>query len=265
MTPTADEAPRAAAAAVPTTTTSPPGAGRTEYRALRPERIVATAQQLVRRIGERFPQSGLRAVAVELEQVAQEAVARSQEIRRPNRWLQAFGWGLIASLLALLGVIGAQVNWQGDAELFKLEHFVQSLEAGLGSLVFLGAAIVFLVSLERRWKRERLLKAMRELRALAHIVDMHQLTKDPESTARAQPTPSSPQRTLTTFQLSRYLDYCSELLSLINKIGAIYVQEFPDPVALDAADQVASLTNGLSRNIWQKIMILDRAVEASQG
>jgi hypothetical protein len=80
-------------------------------------------------------------------------------------------------------------------------------------------------------------------------------------TTPTQPTASSPKRSLTTFQLSRYLDYCSELLSLISKIGAIYVQEFPDPDALEAVDQLSNLTNGLTRNIWQKIMILDRAVE----
>ena len=43
---------------------------------------------------------------------------------------------------------------------------------------------------------------------------------------------------------------------------AIYVQEFPDADAVDAADQLAALTNGLSRTIWQKIMILDRTIES---
>jgi len=69
---------------------------------------------------------------------------------------------------------------------------------------------------------------------------------------------------LTAFELGRYLDYCSELLSIVSKIGAIYVQEFPDADAVEAADQLAALTNGLSRTIWQKIMILDRAVESGE-
>ena len=53
------------------------------------------------------------------------------------------------------------------------------------------------------------------------------------------------------------LDYCSELLSLISKIGAIYVQDFADTVALEAVDQLSTLTNGLSRSIWQKIIIIE--------
>jgi hypothetical protein len=167
---------------------------------------------------------------------------------------------LVLVMVCVLAVV-VYTKVKPDDDVFKIEEFIQTLEAALGSLVFLGAAIVFLVSLERRWKRERALYAIRELRALAHIVDMHQLTKDPESTLRGRPTASSPQRTLTQFELSRYLDYCSELLSLINKIGAIYVQEFPDAVALEAVDQLSNLTNGLSRKIWQKLMILDQAVE----
>jgi hypothetical protein len=245
----------------------PPAAPPTQFRVLRAERIVDTAQQLERRIAERFPDSGLRAVANDLCKVSKEAIARTHSIRQPTYWLRLVIILLIAALIAVMVPLGVflfqslQAELQEKLQATSFEERIQALEASLGSMVFLGAAVIYLMSLERRWKRERLLAAMRELRALAHIVDMHQLTKDPETTTRGQPTASSPKRSLTTFQLSRYLDYCSELLSLISKIGAFYVQEFPDPDALEAVDQLSNLTNGLTRNIWQKIMILDRAVE----
>jgi hypothetical protein len=250
--------------------TAPPAPSAAQFRVLIPERIVATASQLERRIAERFPNAGLRTVARDLCVVAQEAVATSQSIRRPKYLLRLAIAGLLTALFGLLTPmtvflfqgLAAELNENPDAA--SVEERIQAVEAVLGSTVFIGAAVVYLWSLERRWKRERLLAAMRSLRALAHIVDMHQLTKDPETTTRGMPTASSPQRSLTTFELSRYLDYCSEMLSLISKIGAIYVQEFPDPDAIEAADQLANLTNGLSRNIWQKIMILDRAIEPSE-
>ncbi len=102
------------------------------------------------------------------------------------------------------------------------------------------------------------LKAIHELRALAHIVDMHQLTKDPESyfAPRGKTAPPA-KRAMTSFELNRYLDYCSELLALISKIAALYVQDFQDPVLLDAVDDVEDLTAGFSRKIWQKITILE--------
>ena len=46
--------------------------------------------------------------------------------------------------------------------------------------MLVGAGVFFLMTLETRVKRRRALEAIRELRAIAHIVDMHQLTKDPE-------------------------------------------------------------------------------------
>ena len=87
---------------------------------------------------------------------------------------------------------------------------------------------------------------------------MHQLTKDPERLrARQVSTPSSPKQNLTPAELGRYLDYCSEMLSLIGKLAALYVQKFDDPVALAAVNEVEDLTTSLSRKIWQKIMIIN--------
>src|SRR5258706_555002 len=83
--------------------------------------------------------------------------------------------------------------------------------------------------IDARRRRRMCLEALHEMRAMAHIVDMHQLTKDPEIvTSRGPGTPSSPERPLDRFELGRYLDYCSEMLSLIGKVAALYVQGFPD-------------------------------------
>jgi hypothetical protein len=49
------------------------------------------------------------------------------------------------------------------------------------------------------------------------------------------------------------------MLSLIGKLAALYVQKFDDPVALAAVNEVEELTTGLSRKIWQKIMVLNSA------
>jgi len=229
------------------------------YRNLRPSQIVETIDVLRRRIQERFPASGLYQVACELHRITQESVIRAQKIRRPNIPLRC-GIALLAALVAGLAWRGASYIHVNE-DVFEFKDFVQSAEASLGSAVFIGAAIVYLVSLELRSKRARALDAVRELRSLAHIIDMHQLTKDPERITRSgNRTASSPKRTMTPFELGRYLDYCSELLSLTSKTGALYVQEFPDEVAIEAVDRLTNLTTDLSRNIWQKIMILETTV-----
>ena len=224
-------------------------------RLLNPERIIETSSQLQRRIAERFPKSGLSRVAEELHTIARESAIRADEFDRPNIPLRIGIGVLVCAIIAFLIVTIKSVH--GTEHLFDdMSNFVQFLEAAIGGIVFIGAAILYLVSLENRLKCSRALNAIRELRAIAHIVDMHQLTKDPERLLHGPSTPSSPKRVMTPFQLSRYLDYCIELLAVTGKIAALYVQNFPDREALAAVEQVETLTTGLSRSIWQKMMIL---------
>ena len=231
-------------------------------RLLDPQRIVETAVALRRRITERFPNSSLGRIAGEVQQIAEESKARGNTFDRPNRPLRI---GIAILVCAIVGVLGLSIVSvrHTDHLLEELTDFVQFLEAGLGATVFISVGILYLISLETRLKRNRALRAIHELRALAHIIDMHQLTKDPERMHSGPNTPSSPQRTMTPFQLSRYLDYCIELLAVLGKVGALYAQYFPDTEALDAVEHVETLTTGLSRSIWQKMMILDRILETA--
>jgi hypothetical protein len=227
------------------------------YRTLEADRIVETADLLAARVGERFPGSGLSKVAAEVATLARQAQERCAEIRRPHRSLRVLIGILLLSGVAALSVVVANVQWTGEA--WQVQNFLGGVNDLLGSIVFFGAAIVFLVTLETRWKREKAVAAVGELRAVAHIIDMHQLTKDPEPILRTgPPTAHSPKRTMTPFELSRYFDYCSELLALLSKVATLYVQAFPDAGALDAVDDLEDLCAGLSRKIWQKIMVLDR-------
>ncbi len=231
------------------------------YRNLDPELIVETVRRLKDRVEERFPGSGLGQVAAELHDVALDVVARTDSINKPHIMLRA------ASTLTVLGLIGALA-----ALLYKLRldpgewtwlSVIQVLESAINDIVLLGAGLFFLLTLEARVKRRRALKAIHELRALAHVIDMHQLTKDPHVMLDDGPrTAASPLRRLSRYQLARYLDYCSEMLSLLGKLAALYVQRFDDHVALAAVDGIEDLTNGLSRKIWQKIAMLEGGEKA---
>jgi hypothetical protein len=227
------------------------------FRRIDSGHLISTAGRLRRRIEERFPDSGLGRIAGELEAVTGEAAEMATTISRPN-WILR---GLVAlGILALLGVLGAVASQLKPAQGSPgWSDFMQGLEALVNSLIFAGAAVFFLVGLETRRKRGRVLTALHTLRSLAHIVDMHQLTKDPESVAaRGKATASSPERTLTPFELNRYLDYASEMLAIIGKLAAVYVQDFDDPITLNAASDVQDLTVNLSRSIWQKIVVINR-------
>jgi hypothetical protein len=229
------------------------------YRRIDPQEIVRTLERLAQRVEERFPGSSLSRVVAELLVVAQEATQRAQRNRRPILALR----GLLVLLLGVIGVSLIELPLQLRlGEVDSVAGLVQVLEPSISIAFFLSALAIYLLSLETGIKRGRTLQALHELRAIAHVVDMHQLTKDPATLLEGgASTLSSPQRTMTDFELIRYLDYCSEILALISKIAALYVQDFPDAGAIASVDEVENLTSGLSRKIWQKLTI----VQAERG
>lgn len=226
------------------------------FRHLDAKKIIATAQQLERRIIERFPDSGIAKIATELVEIANECVVRAGWIAKPNRWLRT-GVGILLMATLAVAVSVAYSLAQGMKFADNIADALQGLESGINEIIFLSIAVYFLFSVELRVKRSRALRALHELRSMAHIIDMHQLTKDPERLFKSsENTRSSPERAMKPVELSRYLDYCSEMLAIVSKIAAIYAERFRDSVALSAVDEVENLVSGLSRKIWQKIMIV---------
>ena len=227
------------------------------YRQLDPGLIIETARTLSNRITDRFPGSGLSRVSTELLDVARESHASIDEMSRPYWPLRLLAFSGLVLLIAIVVTALFTIPLRGPAGGWV--DLVQGIEAIVNEVVFLAVAVFFLFTLESRRRRTHALRAIHELRSIAHIVDMHQLTKDPDAVmAPDQATPSSPdRRSMTRFELSRYLDYCSELLSITSKLAALHAQHVQDPVVLDAVNGIQALTHGLSGKIWQKIMILD--------
>ena len=124
-----------------------------------------------------------------------------------------------------------------------------------GAAVSLALIVFFFWTLETRFKRRKALKAIHEIRALVHVIDMHQLAKNPEQVSDGGSVEIGG-RPMDGTAMAFYLQFCAELLSLTSKVGHLYVQDFPDATSLTAADQIETLATGLSNKIWQKIMIL---------
>lgn len=230
------------------------------YRSLDSARIVATLEQLERRVAERFPGASLAAVCAELANVARENDHRTRRLARPNYFLRLLSGLIILAGVSLIVVVASNLEVKRDAE--SIFSTLQGIEAGLNIFLVGGATIIFLATLEQRWKRQEALGDLDELRSIIHVVDMHQLTKDPAGLL-ARPTPSSPARHLSQSDLVRYLDYCSEMLSLAAKVAAVYAQSTKDPQVITVAGDLQQLTANLSAKIWQKIRIAQSTVAAA--
>lgn len=220
------------------------------------DKIVSTLDQLEHRISERFPNAGLRNICAQFIDVAKKSKQNIEWITKANLVLR-----FVSYLIIALGV-GVLIYSLTIVE-FKLEdttfvNMVTIAEAVFNDIILLGAAIFFLASLESRMKRRHVSKMLNELRVLAHVIDMHQLTKDPNRiSATINNTENSPQRTLSKFELERYLEYSAELLALLGKVAVLYAQSFPDDAVLKTVHEIEILTTGLSRKIWQKMIVLN--------
>lgn len=233
-------------------------------RRLDDREVVKTLARLHARIGQRFPDSGLQAVCAELVESARTISARARRLGRPY----VLPWMLV--LIAVSGAIGFAIWLAALGLVSRLDGsganvftLAQALESTVNLVVVAGAAVWFLLGLEARMKRARAMRTLHELRSFAHVVDMHQLTKDPTMILGAgRTTSASPVRTMSEFELTRYLEYCAEMLALIGKLAALYAEYTRDEQVVSAVNDVETLCTDLGRKIWQKITILSRLDEA---
>jgi hypothetical protein len=224
------------------------------YRTLDPDKIIATLEKLHERIEKRFPDSGLGRVCAEVLEVARHTSMRASALTAPS-WPLRIGVGVI-----LAAGLAAQIAAAKYLHIERIETdigLLQSLEAAVNLLILFGGAAWFLITTEERLKRQRALDELHTLRSLAHVVDMHQLTKDPTLILEAHRKGiDGPPRAMSQFELARYLDYCAELLALLGKLAALYADKMRDSMVISAVTEIEDLTANLARKIWQKIMII---------
>jgi hypothetical protein len=223
------------------------------------EKIIITLERLEKRISDRFPGSGLDAVVNDFLFIAKKSKKNIEWISKPHYLMRAFSYFVI--LVAAVGIVYSFTQIDYNNNIFTLTNIITTSEAFFNEVVLIGAAIFFMITIETRVKRSKTSKFLNELRVIAHVIDMHQLTKDPGmNDDYGNNTENSPSRELSPFELQRYLDYCSEALSLVGKVAALYAQSLPNEVVVRTVNEIEDLSSGLSRKIWQKLIILNELV-----
>ncbi|WP_462417833.1 hypothetical protein [Kytococcus sp. Marseille-QA3725] len=228
-----------------------------------PDRLEADAVQwsldrLTRRIEARFPDRSLVRVARHLRALSDEVEDASDSSRLRLRWMRALTVLLAVALgLATLVVLGMVANDLRADGIGEPEDLLALVESGVNDLVFSAVAIWFLMMVPARRERARMLGLLHRLRSTAHVIDMHQVTKDPEHLRPDYvPTEASVRDPMDRDEMARYLEYCIELLSLVGKTAALCAEASGDDVVLDTVSDVESLTSDLSARIWQKVSVL---------
>ena len=225
------------------------------------DHVGATVEQLERRIHARFGERGLTKAARDLRQLVlmvQDQAGQSRVRLRRTTWsartlsVLILGATLVALAITLHSTISDGLEQTSD--------WVPLVESVINDLVFAAIAVLFLWAFPERLERRTLLGLLYRLRSLAHVIDMHQLSKDPEQASPTYTrTSESVSHGLDADQLHHYLDYCSEMLSLTAKTAALCAEHSTDVVVLDTISTLETLTTELSNKIWQKISLLPRA------
>jgi hypothetical protein len=229
---------------------------------LHAEPVYRTVQILHDRIQTRFPERGLRqaaadllALVAEVGSVSGRTQGRTRTARIVSRVLISVI--LVATIAALTLTVQDAVD--DDGALSSSLDWLTLIQTAIGDLVYASIAVFFLFAYPERFRRGRTLEVLHQLRSMAHVIDMHQLTKDPEMLRESfTPTPASTRLGMTRDELERYLDYCSEMLSLVGKTAALCAEESRDSLVLETVSTIESLTVGMSRKIWQKIAMLPK-------
>ena len=225
------------------------------FRTLQADKIETTIGKLQLRIEERFPGRGICTICAELLVITRQERGRRNQTRRPNVLLRASVGMVVGVGVACIGWLAFHIATMGvDGGAFSA---LQGLDSLVNLIALGGAATWFLLNLESRLRREAVLRDLHELRSIAHVIDMHQLTKDPPVMAEGySPVGEPPVERMNQATLFRYLDYCSDMLALTGKLAALYMQDMQDSVIIQTVNEIENLTSNLSRKIWQKMMLL---------
>jgi hypothetical protein len=239
---------------------------KTSYRRLDPDKIIATIDTLEQRITTNLGERGLTRICRELSKVARDAKRRVIRLHQPNWFLRVVPIAMTALLIYLTWLMThnidqllASIDKEAAREFAHLVEALQQFKTKVAVPVALTVPLplvigmfVFIWTLESRWKRHRALRYLHELRSIIHVIDMHQLTKDPHHVGDE----NDPDH-VSGNKLLRYLHYCAELLSMSGKVAALYAESSYDPLVIGTVSDLGQITSNLGNKIWQKLRIVE--------
>ncbi|MCE9619065.1 MAG: hypothetical protein K8R92_04055 [Planctomycetes bacterium] len=220
-------------------------------------------EQLLTRIVERFPESGLRKNATLLLEYARELERDRETLVKVPGWIRLISWLGGFAVVGFIFLSGVYVV-KTESGIETLPNFLQALSAVI--TVFAGATAGFFTmrSIEQSQVRRLALSKLQFLREMAHVIDMLQLSKSPVA-IMFPPNPLDPadatrshKPILTPKEMFQYLSYCGELSALIGKLAVIFIGWVHDPTLLATIDDVEDLCSDLERKMLSKLLLIEQ-------
>ncbi len=216
-----------------------------ERHRLDPAKIVETAKNLARSVGERLPGSTLAGLAGELAAIAHATDERARQARRPIYAVR------LGSLIAIgAGVVGLwylakhiQTRW----EFGTITDVFEAADAGFNLVVLLAGALWFCITIEARIKRRKALDFLGELREFIHVIDVTQLYYTPDLYGT---DPASGHSSLNLDYT--YLLFCTQMLAVISNLAPLYTRGAAGDSILRTVSEIEVLADSITAKLHSK-------------
>lgn len=216
--------------------------------------LINHIKTLSSRINDRFPNSSLNQYTSDFYIFSTRFRDKTCKIHKTSERFLIGKIFLICISIFATGKLFYTVNLNQD-----LTSFISQLDAVCNIIVVFSALFFTLYSLDKSYSRNKISQLLIELKNFVHVADMHQINKDPNHLKDDYiKTENSPSKKLNKFELQRYLDYTSECISLASKLSCIILDYFPNDQEISLRiNQFNIMCDGITTNIWQKIIILN--------
>jgi hypothetical protein len=122
---------------------------------------------------------------------------------------------------------------------------IQIIESASNLVLVTGAAILSLLSLDKKLRRRKLRSRTALIRSIINTIALLQLEKDPSRLSRdkSQNTAHSPQLNFTALELDCYFEYSIEALEICSAILSTYAKVLDDAVLLEEISDLQELAS----------------------
>lgn len=224
----------------------PAGVRPYEKHRLDPAKIVETAENLARGVGERLPGTTLASLAVKLAAIARDTDERAQQARRPIYAIRAGSLLAISATIFGLWYLAGHIHTRW--EFGTITELFEATDAGFNLLVLLAGALWFLITIEARIKRRKALDSIEELREFIHVIDVTQLYYTPDL---YKTDPASSHSSLNLDYT--YLLFCTQMLGVISNLAPLYTRGAAGDSILRAVSEVEMLASAITAKLQSKV------------
>ena len=211
---------------------------------LDPAKIIETAENLARRIGDSLPASSLAGLAAQLRGSHVRPMI-APAARSPNYAIRAASLLAIAATILGLWYLVSHIHTRW--EFGTITELFEATDAGFNLLVLLAGALWFLITLETRFKRKKALGFIEELREFIHVIDVTQLYYTPDLYKVDSANSGTSLNIDYTYPL-----FCTEMLAVISNLAPIYTRGAVGDSILRAVSEVEMLANAVSAKLLSK-------------